>query len=75
MFGAKYSLHNFTNTKLDIHNLVLRDLGQDFRTLDAVETHHKDPDDGADGLVLLDESVELSDPGGVVIQNLFTGEF
>ena len=40
-----------------------------------VETHHKDPDDGADGLVLLDESVELSDPGTVVVQNLFARKF
>ena len=39
------------------------------------KTHHEDPDNGADGLILLDESVELSDPGTVVVQNLFTREF
>ena len=42
---------------------------------DLAKTHHKDPDDGADGLVLLDESVELRHPGSVVVQNLFTREF
>ena len=64
-----------TKVKIRHSQFSFEGLGSGLWTPDAVETHHKDPDDGADGLVLLDESVELSDPGGVVIQNLFTGEF